>query len=177
MTVLADAAAESAARVWQAAWMDGHRGHVPDELLAVRDAPHFAAYLRRHRADTTVCVDQDGDILGLVISDLATGEVVQLAVEAGSRGTGTADLLLEAAEARLAERHRQAWLAVVPGNGRARAFYARHGWRDAAAQLYQAPAASGEIAVPVRRYVKDLVRDHRTARSPIRDGTKDGATH
>lgn len=156
LTVLRVADVESAARVWQAAWTDGHRGHVPGTLIAVRDSTHFTTYLRRRIADTTVCVGREGNICGLVISDLSGGEVVQLAVAADARGTGAADELLEAAEARLRARHRRAWLAVVPGNGRARAFYARHGWHDDGAYLYHAPAGRVDVAVPVRRYVKDL---------------------
>jgi hypothetical protein len=43
-----------------------------------------------------------------------------------------------------------AWLAVVPGNARARRFYERSGWADDGGFDYVA----GEITVPCRRYVK-----------------------
>ena len=45
----------------------------------------------------------------------------------------------------------QAWLAVVPGNTRARAVYARNGWRDTGGMTYDAPTRSGRtVPVPVR---------------------------
>jgi ribosomal protein S18 acetylase RimI-like enzyme len=56
-----------------------------------------------------------------------------------------------------ANGYARAWLAVVPGNARARAFYERAGWRDEGAFDYEAAAEGGPIAVPCRRYVKDLV--------------------
>lgn len=147
---------EEAATLWRAAWLDGHAGKVPAALMAARQLDHFTRYLGEHRADATVAVGDDGRLLGLVIADPRTGEVVQLAVSARSRGAGVADLLLDCAEVRLAREHRFGWLAVVPDNARARTFYARRGWRDAGAMTYPAPADASTVPVPVRRYVKDL---------------------
>ncbi|WP_372509050.1 GNAT family N-acetyltransferase [Actinomadura madurae] len=64
--------------------------------------------------------------------------------------------LLRAAEERFSGRHSEAWLAVVPGNTRARRFYEFHGWRDTGPMTYSAPTATGRVDVPVHRYVKPL---------------------
>jgi hypothetical protein len=52
--------------------------------------------------------------------------------------------------------HTRAWLAVVAGNARARAFYERHGWRDAGPFIYHAETEAGAFPVPSHRYEIDL---------------------
>jgi hypothetical protein len=52
--------------------------------------------------------------------------------------------------------HDRAWLAVVAGNARARAFYARQGWTDGGPFSYLADTEHGPMAVPAHRYVIDL---------------------
>ena len=75
------------------------------------------------------------------------------------RGTGVADALLGEAERQfLAGGHATAWLAVVAGNARARAFYERKGWADEGAFDYAAATERGIVAVPCRRYVKPFTR-------------------
>ena len=75
------------------------------------------------------------------------------------RGTGVADALLGEAERQfLAGGHATAWLAVVAGNARARAFYERKGWADEGAFDYAAATERGTVAVPCRRYVKPFTR-------------------
>ena len=54
------------AEVWQAAWHDGHRGHVPDALIDARDPAYFAARSRDLVDHVTVAVDGD-DLLGVLI--------------------------------------------------------------------------------------------------------------
>lgn len=141
--------------MWHQAWLDGHRGQVPADLMAARGPEHFQRYLHDHQAQTTVAIGDDR-VIGLVLDDPNTGEVVQLAGAADWRGQGVADLLLDFAERRLARQHRCAWLAVVPGNTRARRFYARHGWTNEGVMTYLAPADSDMVPVPVHRYVKNL---------------------
>jgi len=64
-------------------------------------------------------------------------------------------VLLADGEARVAASgHSKAWLAVVPGNDRARAFYARNGWVDEGLFDYPAPAGDGSITVRAHRYTK-----------------------
>jgi GNAT superfamily N-acetyltransferase len=147
-----------AAEIWRAAWYDGHRGHVPDALLAARDPEYFHTRATELAGGTLLAVDADGGdrIAGLVIVE--NDEVLQLAVDRTARRGGVGALLLAAAEARIAAAgHGRAWLAVVPGNATARAFYERHGWTDDGPLTYAAPTATGAaVPVPVRRYVKPL---------------------
>jgi GNAT superfamily N-acetyltransferase len=84
-------------------------------------------------------------------------EVEQLFVDEPARGTGVATLLLRQGEAVIrAAGYAQAWLAVVAGNQRARAFYARSGWRDAGSFTYLADTDAGPFPVPSHRYEIDL---------------------
>ena len=86
---------------------------------------------------------------------VAGDEVEQVFVDASFRGGGVADALLAEAERLVAAGgHTVAWLAVVPGNARARRFYERSGWADDGGFDYVADA----ITVPCRRYVKQVGR-------------------
>jgi len=74
-------------------------------------------------------------------------------VDRTARGTGVAAQLLRRGEDEVrGNGHSRAWLAVVAGNARARAFYERHGWRDAGPFTYQAETAAGTFPVPSHRY-------------------------
>ncbi|MCA2215042.1 GNAT family N-acetyltransferase [Jidongwangia harbinensis] len=140
------------ATVWYAGWRDGHLGHVPDALVAVRTPESFRTRAADRVADTTVAVDADG-VAGFVM--VAGDEVEQVYVAADRRGTGLAGALLAEAERRVAAGgHGRAWLAVAAGNERARRFYARSGWVDDGPFTYAAAGPDGTIDVPVRRYVK-----------------------
>jgi ribosomal protein S18 acetylase RimI-like enzyme len=143
--------------VWAAAWRDGHVGHVPDELLAARDTAYFTAQAARRLETTWVAIDRTDRIAGVVI--IAGDELFQLAVADHARRTGVGAALLTTAERAIHADHASAWLAVAPGNTRARKFYERRGWIDDGPTTYSAPAATGQVAVPVHRYVKD--RDQR----------------
>jgi ribosomal protein S18 acetylase RimI-like enzyme len=144
------------APLWRAAWLDGHDGHVPAELMDARGPDHFAVHAQKYIGSTLVATEEDGRILGLIILGDDDGEVIQLAVDGSARGKGVGGTLLRSAEERFRGRHREAWLAVVPGNTRARRMYEFHGWRDTGPITYQAPTATGTVNVPVHRYVKDL---------------------
>ena len=97
----------------------------------------------------------EGAVAGFVM--LVEDEVEQVYVSAAHRGTAVAAALLGEAERQVsANGHRRAWLAVVAGNARARAFYERTGWRDEGPFDYAAATADGTIAVPCRRYAKRL---------------------
>lgn len=138
------------AEVWEAAWRDGHVGHIPDELLVHRRSESFisrsAAMIDRTRVAVVA-----GTIVGFVT--LKVDEIEQLMVDAAARGTGVAPALLsDGARRLLAAGHEQPWLAVVTGNARARHFYEREGWRDAGHLDYQAPVEGGAVTVSCRRY-------------------------
>lgn len=144
--------AEAVATIWHASWPDGHLGNVPDELVAARTEESFHTRAPKRVADTTVAV-VGGEVAGFVM--VAGDEVEQVYVAAKHRGTGVASLLLAEAERQVrVAGHQQAWLAVVPGNARARRFYERSGWTDDGRFTYETPTANGPIQVPCHRYVK-----------------------
>jgi GNAT superfamily N-acetyltransferase len=143
---------EAVADIWWQGWRDGHLGHVPDELVAVRTPESFASRAAQRVADTVVAVVDDA-VAGFVM--VIGDEVEQVYVAARHRGSGVAAILLTEAERLVRENdHDRAWLAVVAGNVRARRFYRRHGWADEGSFDYQAAGPAGPITVPSHRYVK-----------------------
>jgi GNAT superfamily N-acetyltransferase len=140
------------AAIWAHGWRDGHLGHVPDALVAVRTPESFAVRAAERVGDTTVA-EVDGAVAGFVM--VVGDEVEQVYVSAAHRGSGIAATLLAEAERLVAAGgHHRAWLAVVEGNARARRFYERGGWTDDGAFDYEAGHAGGIVRVPCRRYVK-----------------------
>jgi ribosomal protein S18 acetylase RimI-like enzyme len=140
------------ARIWAEGWRDGHLGHVPEELAAIRTRESFEVRAAQRIADTTVA-DVDGLVAGFVM--VAGDEVEQVYVDAAHRGTGVASQLLAEGERQVkAAGHAKAWLAVAIGNTRARRFYEREGWADEGAFDYPAHSAAGPIPVPCHRYAK-----------------------
>ena len=138
------------AQVWEAAWRDGHVGHIPDELLVHRRSDSFVTRTAGIIERTHVA-EVDGVIVGFVT--LEDDELEQLMVDASARGTGVArELLADGARRLLEQGHAQPWLAVVTGNARARHFYEREGWRDAGHLDYEAPIDVGTVTVSCRRY-------------------------
>jgi GNAT superfamily N-acetyltransferase len=158
--VLRPATADDAAQVaelFHRGWHDGHRGHVPDGLTRRRTPEAFRERVERRIADTedTTVAEVDGVVAGFIM--VAGDEVEQVYVDRTFRGSGVADLLLAEAERQVAGAgHPSAWLAVVVGNARARAFYARHGWRDEGDLAYDVVALGEHFTSPCRRYVKDV---------------------
>ena len=104
------------AEVWQAAWHDGHRGHVPDALIEARDPAYFAARSRDLVDHVTVAVDGD-DLLGVLI--VKADELQQIMITAAARGRGVGGLLLAEAEHQVAAAgHDEIWLAGCPATPR-----------------------------------------------------------
>ncbi len=121
--------AEAVAAIWYAGWGDGHLGHVPDELVAIRTKESFWNRAAERVGDTTVAVVGD-DVAGFVM--VVGDEVEQVYVSRDHRGSGIAGVLLGEAEWQVkANGHAEAWLAVATGNARARRFYEREGWTPA----------------------------------------------
>ncbi|GIF53378.1 ribosomal protein S18 acetylase RimI-like enzyme [Asanoa ferruginea] len=146
--------ASAIASIWQSGWADGHLGNVPDALVAVRTPESFQVRAVEGVAHTTVAV-VGGVVAGFVM--VVDDEVEQVYVGRAHRGSGVAALLLAEAERLVAaEGYREAWLAVVAGNARARSFYERSGWSDAGVFDYPANTADGPIPVPCHRYVKPV---------------------
>ena len=142
------------AQIWSDGWRDGHLGHVPEELVVLRTRESFDTRAAARVADTVVA-DVDGEIAGFVM--VVDDEVEQVYVAATHRGTGLAATLLAEAERLVREGgHARAWLAVVPGNARARRFYERSGWTDEGLFDYPASVERDTLPVPCHRYVKDV---------------------
>ena len=146
--------AGAVAEIWRLGWRDGHLGHVPRELVDARPDESFLARSEARVGEMTVAV-VDGDTAGFVL--VVDDEVEQVYVSAAHRGTGVAATLLAEAERQVrANGHAKAWLAVVAGNARARAFYERAGWEDEGPFDYETATEGGPIAVPCHRYTKDV---------------------
>jgi ribosomal protein S18 acetylase RimI-like enzyme len=143
---------EAIAAVWHRGWPDGHLGHVPESLPPHRGLDDLRRRVPVRLATTTVaCVD--GAVVGFVVTH--DDSVEQMYVDAAARGSGVAAQLLTHGEQVIGADHDTAWLAVVPGNARARRFYERQGWSDAGP--YDNPAFTSDgstIPVPTRRYEK-----------------------
>jgi GNAT superfamily N-acetyltransferase len=143
------------AGIWYEAWLDGHLGNVPDDLVRIRTPESFQTRTAPRVAETTVA-DTGSGLAGFIM--VHDDEVEQVFVAAAHRGSGIATLLLAEAERQIAAQgHEVAWLAVVPGNARARRFYERQGWADEGPFDYPARLESGGI-IPVlcHRYTKPL---------------------
>ena len=140
------------ADIWYHGFLDGHLGNVPDELVAIRTHESFGPRAAKRVGDTVVAII-DGAVAGFIM--VVEDEVEQVYVSASHRGSGVAAVLLAEAERLVtANGHEQAWLAVAPGNSRARRFYERNGWRDEGLFDYPAQTDAGPISVPCHRYVK-----------------------
>lgn len=146
--------AERIGEVWYRAWADGHEGNVPDALLPHRRPEHFARRAAE-RVPRSWVAEVDRQVVGFVT--VHEDELEQLFVAAEARGTDVARSLLAAGcDAIAAADHPVAWLAVVAGNARARAFYAREGWVDSGDLAYEASTEEGPITIPTRRYERRL---------------------
>ncbi|MEV4618261.1 GNAT family N-acetyltransferase [Asanoa sp. NPDC049573] len=144
--------ADTIASIWRLGWADGHLGNVPDALVALRTPESFQIRAVEGLPHTTVAVVGEA-VAGFVM--VVDDEVEQVYVARAHRGSGVAGVLLAEAERLVAaEGYREAWLAVAPGNARARSFYERSGWSDAGLFDYPASTADGPIQVPCHRYVK-----------------------
>jgi len=141
------------AEIWRSGWHDAHDGKVPDALVVHRTPGSFAARAPGIVPHTQVAVLGDA-VVGFVT--VVDDEVDQLCVDAAARGTGLAGALLRAGERAVARAgHPEAWLAVVPGNARARRFYERQGWADGGPYEHRV-TVEGDlvVTVPCRRYTR-----------------------
>ena len=137
-----------------AGWHDAHPGHVPEGLTRSRTPAEFEQRAPGMVSVTTVA-EVDGGLAGFVM--VVGDEVEQVYVAAGHRGSGVAATLLAEAERQVgAAGHREAWLAVVAGNARARRFYERQGWRDGGEPRYEVTSGGTTYVSPCRRYVKQV---------------------
>jgi GNAT superfamily N-acetyltransferase len=149
------------ASIWFRGWRDGHEGQVSDELVSARTEASFRLRASQRVADTTVAT-VDGAVAGFIM--VVEDEVEQVYVARDHRGTGVAAALLARAEEIVAANgHESAWLAVVPGNARARRFYERNGWTDTGLIEYPAATADGSVSTSAHRYDKRIAARIRPA--------------
>lgn len=144
---------EAITGLWHAGWQEAHWGQVPEALARERGLADLRRRVAEDLGRIQVAPSEDAVAGFVTVHD---DEVEQLYVAPEARGRGVADRLLDHAELVIAEGHDRAWLAVVAGNRRARAFYARRGWADAGPVAYQARIGSGTVTVAVRRYEKGV---------------------
>jgi ribosomal protein S18 acetylase RimI-like enzyme len=145
---------ESLAVLWHESWRDGHAEHAPDVLLKDRTLDMFRARTR-DRLDEMTVATVDGVVAGFVI--VSDDEVEQVYVGRAFRGTQVAKTVLREGERKVAEQgYAEAWLAVIDGNARARAFYEREGWADQGLVEYDVPATDPPLVWDVHRYTKPL---------------------
>ena len=143
---------DDVADIWHLGWQDGHLGSVSRELIDARTEASFRSRAAERIGVTTVAI-VDGVVAGFVM--VVDDEVEQVYVSHDHRGSGVATALLAEAERQIrVAGHDSAWLAVVPGNGRARRFYERSGWSDAGPFDYPASDRGRPIPVHCHRYVK-----------------------
>ncbi|AKU15862.1 GNAT family N-acetyltransferase [Luteipulveratus mongoliensis] len=144
-----DTDAAAVAEIWREGWVDGHSGHVPDELVAFRTEDSFRTRAVERVGDTTVA-ETDGAVAGFIM--VLADEVEQVYVRRTARGSGVAgDLLAEGVRQVGAAGYDRAWLAVATGNSRARRFYEREGWQDEGAFDHPVEGPDGTIDVPCHR--------------------------
>jgi putative acetyltransferase len=138
-------------------WHDVHPGRVPDGLTERRTREAFADRVSRRVAETdeTTVAEIDGEVAGFMM--VSGDEAEQVYVARAHRGSGVAGLLLSEAERQIAAGGFDvAWLAVVRGNERAQAFYAKQGWVDEGDFDYPVTALGEEFISPCRRFTKRL---------------------
>jgi predicted cupin superfamily sugar epimerase/ribosomal protein S18 acetylase RimI-like enzyme len=148
--------AAAIAEIWDRGWHDGHDGHVPDELSAVRTPESFRERTLTRIPHTTVAL-VDGEVAGFVV--VHDDELEQVYVASAHRGQGVASALMDAGLRQVAGHgHDRAWLVVAAGNARARRFYEREGWADEGIVDYAAEGPDGPIIVPNHRLVRSVDR-------------------
>ncbi|RSN33526.1 GNAT family N-acetyltransferase [Amycolatopsis sp. WAC 01416] len=146
--------ADAVAKIWYHGWQDGHLGNVPDELVRIRTRESFWKRAAERVGDTTMAL-VSGEVAGFVM--VVGDEVEQVYVSSDHRGSGVAGVLLAEAERLVSTGgHSRAWLAVAPGNARARRFYERCGWSDEGEFDNRISGPDGLISVPCLRYAKSF---------------------
>lgn len=146
---------ETLADIWHTAWHEAHAKHVPDALTKLRTRTDFVRRLSEMRDDTIVDRDAQGSIAGFCV--VRGNEIYQLFTAQHARGSGAAQRLIAAGEARIkAAGHTSATLDVIPQNTRAIRFYEKSGWRRDRIGIDTVDTSEGPFELEVLFMVKDL---------------------
>ncbi|MCY7395994.1 MAG: GNAT family N-acetyltransferase [Nocardioides sp.] len=138
------------AEIFHLGWHDGHDGHVSAELARARTAASFRDRAAARVAQTLLML-RGSEVAGFVVVN--DDELEQVYVAAAHRGRDVAPrLLLEGLRVVGEHGHERAWLAVAPGNARARRCYEKQGWVEGVLLDYQAEGPDGPISTPCLRY-------------------------
>ena len=146
---------DAIATLFHEGWHDVHPGRVPygHTYRVTRVASHPRAAKGGPVTAQPTVAGVDGTIAGFVM--VSGDEAEQVYVDRGFRGSGAATLLLSEAERQIAAGgHDIAWLAVVRGNARAQAFYAKQGWVDEGDFDYPVTALGEHFISPCRKFTK-----------------------
>jgi len=143
---------DALARLWHAAWLDGHGTIAPAPVVQARTTESFAQRLAAAIGDVFAAGPVDAPT-GLFV--LRGDELYQFFVARSARGSGFAASLMGAAEAELARRGvAAAWLHCAVGNDRAARFYEKCGWRKTGQQMNRIETSEGAFEVPQWRFEK-----------------------
>ena len=137
-------------RVYEESWRGAYRGLLPQEYLDSLPAGNWVPYLEQAGRESLLLLDGDG-IIGTAgccasrVPELSGwGEIASIYLLPEYWGKGWGKLLFSAAVEQLeAMGYRDLFLWVLEGNQRARAFYARMGFRPS--KTYREDEIGGRI--------------------------------
>lgn len=142
------------ATIWHQGWWDAHAVILPEDLARLRTLESFMERLLHAIEDVRV-LEVSGSPLGFYI--VKADELYQFYVAPAARGTGSAALLMEDAEAwMLGKGISRAWLACAIGNRRAARFYEKCGWALGGVGHVPTETSRGLYPLDVWRYEKVL---------------------
>ncbi len=142
------------ARVWHAAWHDGHADYVPTKMLAIRDLGYFQRTLPEF-TDKCRVVGPVGAPVGLCV--VIDNRIDRLFIAAPARGKGLARVLIHDAEARIAAQgHQQCQIECVEQNTRAAGVYEHLGYALITTETQKISTEIGMIMLDGRIYRKNI---------------------
>lgn len=137
---------QALARLWEAAWHDAHREHVPPALLPLRDTAYFETAMEACWPRVRLIAEY-GAISGFHLIDPPWLDL--LFVASAARGTGVAATLLDDAETNLRDAGvTLGQIECLAKNTRALHFYEKHGWTVAGTLRVEVQTPQGLVSLP-----------------------------
>ena len=130
--------------IWTTGYQQGHAGHVPDDLMALRTRAHMQARLQGYDGMSLVArpAGGGGDLGGFSL--IHGNEIYQFYVARPFQGTGLARQMMAETLTTIANAgYDTAVLDVTPGNDRAAAFYSKMGFKNTGLYDLQVDTANG----------------------------------